>query len=254
MVKVAIQSITGCAGCQLEIYFIEDVLLDILSKIDLVAAPMIKEQNYEGMVDVCFIEGSVTYKKNIRELKKWRQNAKYIVALGSCATDGGVQQQKHFMDKKKVESYVYGDKTKHLTIEEPAPISDYIKVDFSIRGCPADKQEILWFLKQLLAGKVPKNIERPICHECKLRENDCLLYQGRECYGPLTVGPCSIMCPVYNHPCTGCRGPISDANFDEHIALLCEEKGFDKEFVMHKIQKYAGLNIKRMIENAKDKS
>ena len=238
--KVAIHSITGCAGCQLEIYFIEDILLDVLSKIDLVAAPMIKEKNFEGKVDVCFIEGSVTYKDNIAQLKKWRENAKIIVALGACAVEGGVQQLKHFTDKEQVEKAVYGDKTKHLKIVDPAPISEHIHVDYFIKGCPADKQEMLWFLKQLLAGKNPKNISKPVCHECKLRENNCLLDQGRECYGPITEGHCSIMCPDFNHACTGCRGPVEDGNFEEHINLLVE-KGFDKKIILERMRKYAGF-------------
>ncbi len=251
--KVAIHSITGCAGCQLEIYFVEDILLQILDKIDLVAAPMIKEQNYDGKVDICFIEGSVTYDENIEQIKKWRENADIIVALGACACDGGVQQQKHFMDKEVVEHYVYGEERKHLKAVPPTPISDHIEVDFYIKGCPADKEEFLWFLKQLLVGKTPKQYEKSICHECKLRENHCLLEQGRECYGPITYGHCSIMCPDFNHACTCCRGPMKDANFEEHIKLLVE-KGYDEQQIRQRMQKYAGLRVEKLMNNDKNKS
>lgn len=248
--KVAIRSITGCAGCQLEIYFIEDVLLDILGKIDLVAAPMIKEKNYEGEVDICFIEGSVTFDKNIDNLKEWREKSKIIVAIGACACEGGVQQQLNFIDKDIAKKYVYKRETSFLKSVDPTPISDHIKVDYFLRGCPVDKQEVIWFLKQVLAGKSPKEYEKPVCHECSLRENNCLLNQGRDCYGPVTYGGCSIMCPDYNHACTGCRGPISDGNFEKHIELLTE-KGFEKRLIMQRMQKYGGLRLSRLMKTDK---
>lgn len=250
--KVAIRSITGCAGCQLEIYFIEDVLLDIINKIDLVSAPMIKETNYDGNVDICFVEGSVTFNEDIDKIKEWREKSKLIVAIGACACEGGVQQQLNFIDKEKAGKYVYKGETKFLKAVDPTPISDHIKVDYYLRGCPVDKQEVIWFLKQVLAGKSPKEYEKPICHECKLRENHCLLAQGRDCYGPITYGGCSVMCPSYNHSCTGCRGPISDGNFEQHIQLLTE-KGFDKNMIMQRMQKYSGLRLSRLMKTDKEK-
>ncbi|MBR9690411.1 hypothetical protein GOV08_01880 [Candidatus Woesearchaeota archaeon] len=249
--KVAVQSITGCAGCQLEIYYIEDVLLELLDAVELVAAPMIKEKNYDGPVDICFVEGSVSHTDSINKVKKWRENSKILVALGACAGEGGVQQQKNFMDKKKVQAYVYGNKTKHLDVETPVPITEYVEVDYYIKGCPADKEEIVWFVKQALLGKVPKQYEKPVCHECKLREKYCLLEQGQDCYGPITFGNCSVMCPDYNHPCTGCRGPFSDGNFEEHIKLL-QEKGFSKRLIMQRINKYGGLRTQKIMQEAKD--
>ena len=248
--KVAIRSITGCAGCQLSIYFIEDILLNLLEEIDLVAAPMIKEANFDGPVDICFIEGSVTFNEDIDQILKWRKDSNIIIALGACATDGGVQQQKKFIEKGTAEKYVYRGKTKHLKIVDPTPISDHIKVDFEIKGCPADKEEILWTLKQMLIGKLPSRANHSVCHECKLLENNCLLDQGRDCYGPVTNGNCSIMCPSFNHACTGCRGPFEDSNFKQHIELL-KEKGLDEKLILSRMRKYGGLKMERLIEEQK---
>lgn len=251
--KVAIRSITGCAGCQLTIYYVEDILLTLLEKVDLVAAPMIKEENYEGEVDISFVEGSVTFTEDIEKIKEWRAKSKIIVAIGACAGEGGVQQEKQFIDKAKAESYVYKKDTKFLKSVDPSPLSDHIKVDYYIKGCPVDKQEIIWFLKQVLAGKEPQEYEKPVCHECKLRENYCLLEQGRDCYGPITYGNCSIMCPDFNHACTGCRGPVSDGNFQQFMTML-EEKGYSQKVIVQRMQKYSGVRLSRLIDAEKAKN
>ena len=100
--KVAIHSITGCAGCQLVVYFIRDKLLELLGEIDLVAAPMIKGKNYSGQYDICFVEGMVANKRDFEHLKKWREQSKYLVAWGTCATHGNVPSIKIYKDKNEV--------------------------------------------------------------------------------------------------------------------------------------------------------
>lgn len=246
--RVAIQSITGCAGCQLVIYFIRDKLLELLGEIDLVAAPMIKSKNEPGPYDICFVEGMVANERDLEHLKKWREESKFLVAWGTCATHGNVQGIKLYMDEKEVEKIVYKD-GKNLRGGnkpiKPAPIEDHVKVDYSISGCPPEEIEFLRMMQHFLMNVKPVIYNEPVCVECTQREIKCLLEDGKECLGPLIRGGCSALCPAVNHPCTGCHGPLEDANIPQVLKLL-EANGIPKELVKQRLQKYAGKKFEEL--------
>ena len=242
--RVGIQSITGCAGCQLSIYFIEDVLLDLLDKIDLVAAPMIKGKNEEGEYDILFVEGSVSSVGDLDNLRKWRKQAKFLIALGACASHGCMQSMKHMMHEKEVEQAIYPrlPSDKRLKPITAVPLHKYVDVDFYIPGCPPDKKEIEQVLKWLLQGRRLRVYDKAVCHECSLKENYCLLDQGIECLGPVTNGSCKALCPDFNHPCTGCRGLLDDANLESGKQVL-KDKGFDADMIIKRMTKYNTLQF-----------
>jgi len=246
--RVGIHSITGCAGCQLSIYFIEDILLDLLDKINLVAAPMIKEKNEEEGYDVLFVEGSVSSQEDLDNLLKWREKTKFLIALGACACHGGVQSMKHLMNEKEAkeaEQAVYPKFPSDERVEPitSVPIHRHVKVDFYIPGCPPDKQELVQVLKWLLQGRRLKVYDKAVCHECSLKENYCLLDQGIECLGPLMNGGCRALCPSFNHHCTGCRGLLDDANLESGKQVL-KDKGFDVDALVKRMTKYNALQFK----------
>lgn len=243
--KVGIFGITGCMGCQLSILFQKE-LFCILDKIDLIACPMAKGKNIVKNFDIVFMEGTIVDKKDLNFVRDIRKKTKILVAIGACATDGCIPQIKNFMDKKKVEKTVY-KKTEHIKSIDPVPLDKYVPVDYYIRGCPMDKEEFLQFIKDILLGKEFWNYEKPICHTCTLQENKCLLQHGILCLGPITYGNCSVMCPHYGFGCIGCRGPYTDANFEKYFVLLEEMKIKPKEAI-DRVNKYAGLRIKELME------
>jgi coenzyme F420-reducing hydrogenase gamma subunit len=246
--KIAIHSITGCAGCQLTIYFIKDLLLDVLGAIDLVAAPMIKGKNSEGPYDICFVEGLVASQDDLELVKKWREQSKILVAWGTCATHGNVPGIKNFMQTEKVERAQY-DNTSHLkgriSVVKPTPIEAHVKVDFNISGCPPEETEFLKFVKEALMGMNPRIYNEPVCVECTKREIKCILEDGEECLGPLIRGGCNALCPGVKHGCTGCHGPIPQSNIPQTIELL-KENGINSELIIKRLRKYAGLKFEEL--------
>ncbi|MBU1198473.1 MAG: hypothetical protein KJ685_01435 [Nanoarchaeota archaeon] len=252
--RVGVHSLTGCAGCQLSIYFIEDILLDLLDKIELIAAPMIKGANIDGPYDILFVEGSVSSQGDLENLKKWREEAKILVSLGACATHGCMQSMKHMMDEKQVEQTVYNKfpSEKNLQPITAVPLHNYIDVEFLIPGCPPSKDEIVQILKHVLQGRILRVYDKAVCHACSLKENYCLLDQGIECLGPLCNGGCQALCPSFNHPCTGCRGWLDDANIGSGKKLL-EEKGFNIDMLVKRMTKYNALQFLEHEKKAKEK-
>ncbi|MEM4259734.1 MAG: hypothetical protein QXG00_00700 [Candidatus Woesearchaeota archaeon] len=238
--RIGIYGVTGCAGCQLTMLFREEILT-IANLVDIVAFPLGKENNDEGPIDIVFIEGLVADKRDLEQVQKLRERAKIVVALGACAVHGCTPGIKNFVDKD-IENKVY-EKTEHLESLDPNPIDRYIKVDFHIKGCPVDREELMYFIKQFLLGKKPYVQERSMCYICNLKENYCLLDQNIECMGPLIDGNCSIICPNFDHGCTGCRGPIKDANIYAWLELMTKYKGFDKKLMLQRLNKYAGIKF-----------
>ena len=245
--KVGIYGITGCMGCQLNILY-QPELLSILEMVDLKAFPVGKEKNIHEDLDIVFLEGVVVNEADLEELKKLRKNTKLLVAIGACATDGCVPAIKNFVNNKNIELSVYEEKElEAMKSLNPMPIDEFVKVDYSIYGCPMDKAEFLEFMKQVLLGKTFKQYQKPICHECNLKERGCLLESGIECMGPVTFGNCSVMCPQENYACIGCRGPYEDANFEAYFKLL-ESKGIPKETIFSHLNRFAGIKFKRLID------
>jgi len=246
--RVAIHSITGCAGCQLVIYFIRDKLLELLGEIDLVAAPMIKGKNEEGPYDICFVEGLVASQRDLENLKKWREQSKFFVAWGTCATHGNVPGIKIFMDEKEVEDRVYKDKS-NLTGEntpvKPTPLEAHVRIDYRISGCPPEEIEFLRMMQHFLMDMKPVVYNEPVCVECTQGEIKCLLEDGKECLGPMIRGGCDALCPAVNHGCTGCHGPLEDANIPQVLKLL-KANGIPKELVKQRLQKYAGAKFEEL--------
>lgn len=227
--RLGVFSVTGCFGCQLTLAFVEDILLELLDKFEIAAFPMLKQENSYENLDIAIIEGSACRQEEIEELKKIRSNAKIVVALGACANSGSVQSIIEVSDKKQVMETVYNKKYKQYNPVEVGGIDKHIKVDFHIYGCPPDKEDLLLFIKQLLAGNIkPKQVDYNVCVECRAKANPCLLQEGKFCVGALTHGGCNALCPTNGHYCFGCHGYWEDSNV-EALTELFKEYGFDKQ-------------------------
>jgi len=236
---VSIYGLTGCAGCQLSVIFNEDEILDLISLIDLKAFPFIKEKNYEGKVDMAFVEGLVASNNDLEVLKRIRENSKVLVSLGACSHTGCIPAYRHFTLKENYEHLLYA-KDDIIKDQEPTPIDAHVKVDFTVPGCPPDKHEILTFIQDILHGKTPKPYNNPVCVECRRNNNNCLLIEGKPCMGPITAGGCHSVCINGGLECWGCRGPTADANFDAWISEL-KEHGYEDDFIKTRMRMFAGL-------------
>lgn len=245
--KVGVFSITSCAGCQLSLLFMEDTILQVMEKVDIINFPLLKEENEEGPFDIAFIEGAVVREEEIEYIRKIREKSDIVIALGTCATYGGVPSIRDFGYEKDITEEVYPEPS-YLHSVEVSGIGKYIKVDYFLRGCPINKEETVQLLKNILAGKkIPLHTNYPVCVECRARENPCLLQAGKFCLGPVTYGGCKALCPSGGRSCYGCRGPLDDANVDALVSLF-RKRGLTNEELKRIFVKFAGTS-KKFIES-----
>jgi len=118
-------------------------------------------------------------------------------------------------------------------------LSDFVKVDVAIPGCPMENHDFLRVAASLLNGDQPLFPQYPVCLECKFKENDCLLVaRNLPCAGPVTVAGCGARCPSRNVPCIGCRGPVEEANISAIQDILLEKR-MDLRDIQRKLRTFA---------------
>ncbi len=217
--QVAFFDFTSCEGCQLNKLNLENDLLDILKHVDIVEFREAMDDKAD-FYDIAFIEGSISSPSCVERIHDIRRRSKILVALGSCAVNGGVNAMKNLHPIDDVRETVYGD-DKYLFATLPAmAVSAVVKVDYEVRGCPMTQQDFLKLLISLVMGKEPPKYGSPVCVECKLSENECLYNRGMVCLGPITRGGCGAICPSLGQFCTGCRGLVDNPNMDGMLDLM----------------------------------
>ena len=214
--RIGIFDLACCEGCQLQIINMEEELLDLLGLVEPVEwREAISDQHHpEGRFDVALVEGSVTREEDAERLRKIRERSDYLIALGSCATLGGVNKLKNLFGTDEVKQWVYGEAASmpHLDTEPVKALHELVQVDHEVHGCPIEARELVQAIQSLLVGKKPHVPDYPVCVECKLNENPCRYEFGEICLGPLTRAGCNSRCTNEGSWCFGCRGFVSDPN------------------------------------------
>jgi sulfhydrogenase subunit delta len=252
--KIGIYELTGCAGDALLILDCEMELLDIFKAADIQSFLMAKSDNIDGELDIALVEGSVSTEREIEELKDIRKRSRVVVALGLCATVGGIQARLDEDEWKTFIEEVYGKVDMvHTRPVHSKPIDAYVDVDYYLPGCPIGKEQFLHFFTRVLSGAPPEYYPRPVCVTCKYHENDCLLKRGIPCLGPLTADGCGSVCPNHNVPCFGCWGPVEGANLTSEFHLLLE-KGFDIDAIRKRMSNYSGSKLAGFFDQLKKES
>jgi len=219
--KVAFFDFSCCEGCQLTVVDSLQTHPGLLNAVEIVQFREAMSEKTDDYL-VAFIEGSCTRREDEARLRKIREQAKAVIALGACAHLGGVNAIRNWMPLDEANVYVYGPATK--TGEEYAvrPIGAVIPIDGFIPGCPINRDEFVRIVKALLQGRRPLIPDEMICTECKLRENLCVILQNKACLGPLALAGCGAICPQAGMGCEGCRGLISNPNTKWLDAALAE--------------------------------
>jgi len=237
--RLAIAGLTACSGCQLSLLNCEDELPELFEKFEFSFFPMAcSPAELAGEYDAALVEGCISMPYEEELLLKLRGKSRYLVAFGTCAVWGGVAALRNGEDRGLLCRQVYGGIPVADATFEPRPLHTLVQVDAVITGCPPEKEELQRLLGGLLRGTLPVAVDYPVCTECKMRENLCLLTERAAlCLGPLTLGGCAARCPTLSVPCEGCRGPLPEANLPEAIKLYAQQ-GFDQHTVTGRLRRF----------------
>ena len=238
--RIAFFDFAGCEGDQLQVVNLEEELLDLLEQVEIVSFREAMKEHSDDY-DIAFVEGSITRASDEERLKEIRRNAKLLVAIGACATIGGINAIKNFHDLEEVKRYVYGDDAKYFDTYATRPLDAVVKVDAYVHGCPISRKEFMQVVKSLLLGKKPEIPNHPVCVECKAAENVCVFEKGEFCMGPVTRAGCDACCVTQGSVCWGCRGFVDDPNTESEKEIL-EKYGLKVSDVINKFRLYTGCS------------
>ena len=210
--KLAVWKFSSCDGCQLSLLDCEDELLAIADRIEIANFPEASRAVQPGPYDLSLVEGSITTPHDRERIQEVRAQSKFLVTIGACATSGGIQALRNFRDVKDFNDIVYARPEFIDTLETSTAIADHVKVDFELRGCPVNKQQLLEVVNAFLNNRRPGISTHSVCVECKRRGNTCVMVTGTPCLGPVTQAGCGAICPSYDRGCYGCFGPMETPN------------------------------------------
>lgn len=211
--KVAVWKFASCDGCQLSLLDCEDELLAVTEAVEIAYFPEATRAVTKGPYDLSLVEGSITTQHDAERIHQVRRASKFLMTIGACATAGGIQALRNFKDVKNLTSLVYATPKYIETLSKSTPIADHVFVDFELRGCPINKEQLLEVVSAYLNGRKPNVPKYSVCVECKRRGTPCVMVaQGIPCLGPVTQAGCGALCPAYQRGCYGCFGPMETPN------------------------------------------
>lgn len=229
--KLAVWKFASCDGCQLSLLDCEDELLAVTDAVELAYFPEATRSVVRGPYHLSLVEGSITTSHDAERIRRIRRQSRYLVAIGACATAGGIQALRNYANVDDFISIVYANPEYIETLRESTPISQHVSVDFELRGCPISKEQLLELVNAFLHERKPNIPTYSVCVACKRNNNVCVMVaEGVACLGPVTQAGCNALCPSYRRGCYGCFGPKEVPN-TRALAQQLEDMGMDERDV-----------------------
>ena len=167
-VKIATDWLAGCAGCHMSLLDIDERVVALLEAVQFTSSPVtdLKHPPKEG-VTVGILEGAICNTNNIRVAKMMRERCQILIAVGDCATFGGVPAMRNlcgtdvalrraYLETESVVDGIIPDSEElGKPLEMVTAVDKVVKVDLFIPGCPPRADAFFYALTELLAGRTP---------------------------------------------------------------------------------------------------
>jgi NAD-reducing hydrogenase small subunit len=165
--KVATVWLGGCSGCHMSFLDMDERLIELADRMELVYSPIIDIKDFPHNVDVTLVEGAVANVEHEEMLHMIRRQSRYVVSFGDCAVTGNVTALRNTFPTEKVlhRSYIELADVSPLiprdypTIAELTPqaraLHEFVRVDAFLHGCPPTAEQIWFAVNELLEGRLP---------------------------------------------------------------------------------------------------
>jgi NAD-reducing hydrogenase small subunit len=164
--RVATVWLDGCSGCHMSLLDMDERILDIFGRADLVYSPLVDAKEYPDHVDVCLVEGAVSSEEDLHKVKMVRERTTTLIAFGDCAVTSNVPGMRNpigvkpLLDRSYIENVDIYPQVPSLVVPALLPMSTpvhkVVKVDVFLPGCPPSADLIYTLLDDLLSGREPE--------------------------------------------------------------------------------------------------
>lgn len=237
---LAVYKFSSCDGCQLSILNLEDELLDLVGAVEIAYFLEATSKIQPGPYDIAMVEGSITTPHEAERIQEIRAACSTLIAIGTCATAGGIQALRNFTQADKLAAFTY-DHPEYLDyLETSTPVSEHVQVDLELWGCPLNKYQLLEAVVALLQQRKPRLPTHSVCLDCKRSGTVCVMVaDGVPCAGPVTRSGCGALCPANGRGCYGCFGPAPEADLDTLVPRLQDLERYPGETI-HLLRNFSG--------------
>lgn len=204
--KLALYWAASCGGCEIAVLDINEKVLDLVEKADIVFWPVamdVKYKDVEAMpdksVDICFFNGAIRNSENEHMAKVLRRKAKVLVAFGSCAHEGCIPGLANLHDRDEIFKRVYQETPSTNNPTQVLPVSPFkapegelekpefydtvktldqtVEVDYYLPGCPPPVDLIVNALDAIAKGELPPKGSvlapvKSVCDECPRKKEE----------------------------------------------------------------------------------
>jgi NAD-reducing hydrogenase small subunit len=156
---------------------LDEFLIELAQKVDLVFSPLIDAKEYPEHVDLCLVEGAVANEEHLEMAHRIRRHTKTVISFGDCAVTGNVTAIRNQLGPANAENvlqraYIENADVNQQIPSEPGivpallarvmPVHEVIHVDYYLPGCPPPADRIKSLVSQLLAGVEPQLADKDI--------------------------------------------------------------------------------------------
>ena len=166
--RVATMWLGGCSGCHMSLMDLDERLIELAPKMELVYSPVVDTKEYPEDVDAALIEGAVANWDNLELIKVIRERTKFLVSFGDCAVTGNVTAMRNPLRVAAPvieRSYLDEADLNPRRPSEPGivpplldqvlPVHAVVPVDLFLPGCPPSADLIYFVLSELVEGRTP---------------------------------------------------------------------------------------------------
>jgi len=165
--RVATASLAGCFGCHMSLLDIDARILKLIELVTFDRSPINDIKHISTRCAIGLIEGGCCNEENVRVLYEFRANCEVLVAVGDCATMGGIPALRNNIPLKACidEAYHSGvtvynpnsitpnDPEIPLLLDKVYPCHEVVRIDYFLPGCPPSADALWAALMALLSGR-----------------------------------------------------------------------------------------------------
>jgi NAD-reducing hydrogenase small subunit len=168
-VRLATVWLAGCSGCHMSFLDLDEWLIELAARADLVYSPLMDAKEYPENVDVVLVEGAVANEDNMEMIRRVRERSKVLVSFGDCAVTGNVTAMRNplgaalevlrpvYQQRGDINACVPHDRAVvPVLLDRVMPVHAVVPVNFYLPGCPPPAGRIRAVVEALLNGEEPR--------------------------------------------------------------------------------------------------
>ena len=163
--KLATVWLDGCSGCHMSFLDLDERLIELAERADLVYSPLVDAKEYPDGVDVCLVEGAVASEEDLAKIRMIRERTRVLVSFGDCAVTANVPGMRNpigvrpLLERAYLENATLNQQLPSRVVprllDKAMPVHTVVDVDVFLPGCPPSADLIWAAVDDLLQGRRP---------------------------------------------------------------------------------------------------